>query len=45
MDTKYILMMLVVLFCGNINSDSNVHKRIDTLLHLVNAKSSGGKST
>ena len=45
MDTKYILIMLVVLLFGNTKSDSNVHKRIDALLHLVNAKSSSSKNT
>ena len=43
LDTKYILIMLVVLFFGNTKSDSNVHKRMDALLHLVNTKSSSSK--
>ena len=43
LDTKYILIMLVVLFFGNTKSDSKVHKRIDALLHLVNTKSSSSK--
>ncbi len=45
METKSILIMLVVLLCRNSYSDNNVHKRIDALLHLVSAKSFSRKNT